>query len=147
MTLHFVNHIPSFSETEDGIVSRKLVEGPILANFLVGRSNLQLLRARMARAIGPDVETTVNIIDSVGTGASIHGPFESPLVTPAIEEVTVEPVALGITLSPDEAVKVLDSRNVVEELVEYREDGDRMRLGAHSGVVVTNGWEGNLRRD
>jgi hypothetical protein len=147
MTIHLIHHVSSFSEPEDGIVSRKLVKGTILANFLIGRSNLQLLRAGLTWAIGPDVETAVDIMNSVGTGAGIHSSFESALVTPAIEEVTVEPVALGISLSPNEAVEVLDGRNVVEELEEDGEDGNWMRFGAHSGVVVTNSWESNLPRD
>lgn len=56
----------------------------------------------------------------------------------------MQTVSLGVAHGPDELVEVFDGGDVVEELVEDGDDGDGVRLGANTSVVVADGGEGDL---
>ena len=56
----------------------------------------------------------------------------------------MQTVSLSVAHGLDELVKVFDGGDVVEELVEDGDDGDGVRLGANTSVVVADGGEGDL---
>lgn len=56
----------------------------------------------------------------------------------------MQTVTLGVSLSPDKSVEVLNGIDIVEELKENREDGYRVGRRADSSVVVTDSRECDL---
>lgn len=83
-------------------------------------------------------------MDAVWSGASLHGSVETVLIGPSVQKVTVKSVTLGISLSPEKSVEVLDGIDVVEELEKDGEDGYGVGLWAHTGVVIADSRECNL---
>ena len=70
--------------------------------------------------------------------------LECILILPAINEVTMQPIACRVTHSIDPFVKIGEGRGIVVEFVEDRIDGNRVRLRTDSAVVSADSWEGHL---
>lgn len=110
--------------SRDRIVTWQLIKRSVKANLLLGRRNLNWLRASMSRAIGANIQAASGVINTIGTSASINGAIKSTLVRPAVEKVAMETVASRVTHSPDPAIKVFNRPSVVEEFEKHRKDGD-----------------------
>jgi len=114
----------------DGIVSRKRGDSTSEPNVLIRSGGDEGLGVGGLVAKG----WAVSCSDAVGMSS-----LEQSSVGPSHDEITVQAITSGITISKSKVGDIVSERaGVVEELVEEREEGNWVRLGTHSSVVVTN---------
>ena len=94
---------------------------------------------------GAYIDRAGSSISTLGTLASVHGLSQCILITPAIEEVSMEPITGRVTHCVNQVLIISERRGVVVEFVEDWINGYWVRLRANSTVVVSKCWEGHLQ--
>jgi len=120
---------------DNGVVSWEQRKRTILTNVLIGGRVDQLLsNGGLVLELGA----------VRGSDAVCVGGLEQSAVGPSHDEVTMKTISSRITIGKGKAVEVSVTAGVEKELVEEGEDGDRVGLGAHTTVVVSNCRVGNM---
>jgi len=70
--------------------------------------------------------------------------LELVAVSPSHDEISVESKTSWVSTSKGEAVDIVVARYIKEELEEDGHDSSRVRFGAYTTVVVTNGGVSNV---
>lgn len=93
---------------------------------------------------GTYIDRTSRSISALRPSASKSCLFECVLIFPAINKVTVQPIACRVSHGIDPFVKVGERRGIIVKFVEYRIYGDWVRLGTDSAIVSADSGEGHL---